>query len=134
MTEQDILTSSGKYKYREKLASTEVRANCAELARRITQLLTSFSHFSGDSDERKLSSGFRDKDSNTAAGGAKFSSHLEGRAADIRDEDGRLALFCVRNLDLLEHFQLWMEDPHYTKGWVHLQSRPVPLHRIFKPF
>lgn len=134
MTQFDVLTTGGKFKYREALANDQVRAAAAETARRVTLLLQSFGPFAKETKERVLTSGFRDRDSNTRAGGAKASAHLEGRAVDIEDKDGRLALYCVRNEDLLKHFQLWMEDPAFTKGWVHLQTRPVPLHQIFKPY
>lgn len=127
MTSEDILTTCGKFNYRKALAAPSVVINAAETARRITLLLNSFGQ------ERALTSGFRDQNSNAKAHGAKASSHLEGRAADIQDTDGRLAIYCISNKDLLAHFGLFMEDPHYTKGWVHLQTRPT-AERVFKPF
>lgn len=133
MTEWDVLTSSGRYKHRIGLASPQVKANAAETARRCTLLLTSFNSYEKQAEEPMISSGFRDKESNARVGGAKASAHLEGMAVDIFDPHGRLALFCVTNQDLLKHFQLWVENPNKTKGWVHIQTRPVPLHRIFEP-
>lgn len=133
MTEWDILTTSGKYQHRESLASDDVRKNALDLSKKVTLMLQSFSSYSKEVSERKLTSGFRDKISNEQAHGAKHSAHLEGKACDVEDTNGRLALFCVTNADLLAHFELFMEDPNYTHGWVHLQSRPVPGCRIFKP-
>lgn len=125
MTLDDVLTSSGKFPKRALLADSYVQANAVETARRVTMMLTSFASVAKETSERKLSSGFRDKQSNAAAGGAKASCHLFGMAADIEDKDRKFATFCVANEDLLRHFGLWMEDPRYTKSWVHLQTRPV---------
>jgi hypothetical protein len=127
MTAEDVLTTCGKFNYRAMLASEQVRSNAAETARRVSLLLNSFGS------DRKLTSGFRDRESNARAHGAKASAHIEGRAVDIEDHDGRLALYCVQNQDLLAHIQLWVENPQYTKGWVHVQTRPT-TERVFKPY
>ena len=125
MTSADILSSSGKYPERVKLADAYVRANSAETARRVSMFLTSFNSVSKESKERSITSGFRDKMSNTRARGAKASCHLFGMAVDIEDKDGRLDAFCVANEDLLKHFALWVESPKHTPGWCHMQTRPV---------
>ncbi len=64
------------------------------------------------------------------------SSHLYGCAVDISDQDGKFAywLQTVTGQRKLIECGLWMEDPKYTKGWVHLQSyAPKSLNRYFIP-
>ncbi len=127
LTADDIVTTCGKYSARAMHATPEVYEAAKDLARRLNQLFTAFGA------GRTLSSGFRDPKSNKAVGGAPMSAHLEGRAADVVDLDGRLAIYCLSNLEILAQLGLWMEDPMKTKGWVHLQTRPVPGKRVFKP-
>lgn len=80
-----------------------------------------------------VTSGYRPGRYNKAAGGARKSAHLTLEACDFADPTGGLAAFCIQNLKLLEECGLWMESPTKTKGWVHLQTRPVPGKRIFLP-
>lgn len=62
------------------------------------------------------------------------SMHLRGGAADVSDRDGSLAAFCAANVPLLERARLWLEDPTYTRGWVHFQiTPPLSKSRFFKP-
>lgn len=56
--------------------------------------------------------------------GAKSSKHKIGRAVDVYDPRRELAKWCVNNLDMLERFGLYMEDPRWTPTWVHLQDMP----------
>lgn len=79
----------------------------------------------------KVTSGYRTFDHNKKIHGAKNSAHLFCQAADIADPRGELARFLT--LEILEECGLWMEDPHYSPSWCHLQSRPARA-RIFKPF
>ncbi len=82
----------------------------------------------------KVSSGYRPGKYNSAAGGAKNSSHLSCEAVDIADSDRRFMQWCVVNLSVLEKAGLYMEDPEHTPSWVHLQTRkPKSGNRIFKP-
>jgi hypothetical protein len=80
-------------------------------------------------------SGARCAEHNAKVGGAKQSAHIEGRAVDIERSPALLG-FCHANL---EKFGLWMEDPNFTKGWIHLTDRPPPgwkpgmSVRTFKP-
>ena len=126
VTAYDVLSSDGRYKSREEDADDAVRNAAHVLATRLSSLLNLFGS------RPKITSGYRTPAANKAAGGAKKSSHLEGRAADFADKDGKFAAWCVENEYYLEQFGLWMEDPAATKGWVHLQSRPAGA-RIFKP-
>ncbi len=70
-----------------------------------------------------VSSGYRPPSINASVGGAKRSSHLLCMAVDFRDPTGEFAKWCLDNLDIIEKAGLYMEDPDYTMGWVHLQSR-----------
>lgn len=79
-----------------------------------------------------ITSGYRSPERNTAVGGAKNSAHLFCQAADISDPKGSLAEWCLQNQEILEEIELWMEEPHRTVGWVHLQSRPAN-NRVFRP-
>lgn len=127
LTADDIVTTCGKYAARATHATPEVYEAAKDLARRLNQLFTAFGA------GRTLSSGFRDPRTNKAVGGAPMSAHLEGKAADVVDLDGRLAIFCLLHEPMLATLGLWYEDPMHTRGWVHLQSRPVPGTRRFKP-
>lgn len=79
-----------------------------------------------------ITSGYRPLTYNLKIGGAKDSSHITCQAVDIKDSDGSLGKYLQSNPSILEEFGLWMEDPNYTKTWVHLQIRPA-ISRIFKP-
>lgn len=72
---------------------------------------------------------------NTLVGGAKNSAHMQGQAMDVGDPlpARPFTRFCLTHLDLLEQVGLWMEDPQWTPGWVHLQTREVPGVRVFRP-
>ena len=82
-----------------------------------------------------VSSGYRPAAINALIpGAAKKSNHMACLAVDLADRGGKLAEYCLNNLKLLEEFGLWMEDPAYTKGWVHLQCVPPKSNnRVFKP-
>lgn len=80
----------------------------------------------------RVSSGYRPGVFNLKAGGAKKSAHLTCEACDFADEDGELAAWCLKNVPLLEKAGLYLENPSFTKGWVHLQTRPTK-NRIFVP-
>ena len=127
LTADDIVTASGKFPARAMLADAIILMHCKDLATRLNRLMTSFGA------SRALTSGFRDSKTNARVGGAAHSAHLEGKAADIEDKDGRLAIFCLTHESLLATLGLWMENPLHTTGWVHVQSRPVPGARIFLP-
>lgn len=138
MTVDDVLTSSGQYPDRRiKWPVTQVMlADAHVLSVRATQLLTSYaSTRKPDEPEPRVTSGYRPTEINTKVkGAAKGSNHLLCRAADISDPHADLATWCLGNLDLLEHFELWMESPKHTPGWVHLQiCPPRSNNRVFVP-
>lgn len=86
-----------------------------------------------------VTSGYRPPEANAAANGKPQSAHLTCEACDFRDDDGQLAQWCIRNLDLLQRAGLYMESPTSTRtptggGWVHLQTRaPKSGKRVFIP-
>lgn len=126
LTEQDILTSSGKYPDREASpeCTVEVRVYAKQLCARVNALLTDIG-WQGAS----VNSGFRTVAANRAAGGATRSAHLTGEAVDLFDPRGKLQALITD--ELLEKHGLYREDPDRTPGWVHLQTRPTNA-RTFK--
>ncbi len=126
----DILTSSGKYKEREQHeeCTSPVRINAADLAERVSKLLDELGF------RASVSSGFRTAAANSAANGAKRSAHQTGEAVDLVDPQGKLAQAILADTSILEKYDLYMENPQYTNGWVHLQSRRTKSgNRIFIP-
>ena len=62
---------------------------------------------------------------------ALHSAHNEGLAVDLRAQDMvDFHKFCLAEL---VRWNCWMEDPASTPNWSHLQKRPVPGKRVFKP-
>jgi len=84
---------------------------------------------------RGVTSGWRPKTLNDATpGAAKKSNHIKCLAVDLEDKDGKLAKWCVENVERLVEIGLWMESPMHTKGWVHVQTiAPRSGNRIFIP-
>ena len=81
-----------------------------------------------------LSSGYRPSMINSNVGGAKRSAHMQCQAVDIIDKDGLIANWVLNHLTLLEENGIFMEDPRYTKGWIHLDIRgPKSGKRVFIP-
>lgn len=81
-----------------------------------------------------VSSGYRPGHYNKKAGGAPNSAHVACQAVDFKDEDGALKRWLLANEYLLKVTGLYMEDPNYTLGWVHLATRPPASgKRVFKP-
>lgn len=65
---------------------------------------------------------------------ATHSAHLSGCAADISDPSGYLATWIMERLSLMEKIGLWVEDPHYTPTWLHVQIyAPLSMKRVFIP-
>lgn len=84
-----------------------------------------------------VSSGYRTPMHNAEIGGAQGSLHCQCRAIDIRDRNGEFCNWCLNNLPYIAETGLWMENPMYTPGWVHLDTRPrrtlvfIPDNRTF---
>lgn len=119
LTLDDLLISSGRYPDRKSSpeCTYEVILNAGVLLARVNALL---SHLGVTA---SVTSGFRTKAANAAAGGAPHSAHLLGKAVDLFDPLGGLDK-CITD-ELLAQFDLYREDPARTKGWVHLQTRPT---------
>ena len=66
---------------------------------------------------------------------APNSKHLSGQACDIADSNGELREWVLLNLQLCKDVGLWLEDPRYTKGWIHFSTVPPKSNkRIFIPY
>lgn len=111
---------------REYPLSPQLEQNLEDLLRRLNNVRALYGK------PMLVTSGYRPGGYNRAAGGAAKSCHLICKAADFSDPDGELAKWLLNNLDVLVEEGLWLENPKYTKGWVHLQTRPVAA-RVFKP-
>lgn len=124
----DILTSGGKYPERERDArcTSEVRMRAADLAERVSKLLEEVRF------KPKVSSGLRFPE--TLANDVARSAHFTGEAVDLTDPDQVISEAILDRPDLLVKYDLYMENPRYTKTWVHLQSRPTRSgNRVFVP-
>lgn len=75
---------------------------------------------------------YRSKEWDIKKGRSGKSTHCQLMAVDFKD-DGKFAKWCLDNLGILAQAGLWMEDPRYTKGWVHLDSKPRK-NRVFIPY
>lgn len=116
LTAHDVLSSSGEHPDREVNATPQQRANAAEVAARVTALFAEIGL-----PVPVVSSGLRTPEANAAAGGAKFSAHLEGKAVDLVDSGKKISSRITPAL-LLKH-QLRREDNDSTPTWCHLDTR-----------
>lgn len=126
----EILTSSGRYPEREKDAecTTAVRVAAADLAERVSKLLDELGFVT------TVSSGFRTTAANKSANGAKRSAHQSGEAVDLWDPQGKIAQAVLADPSILEKYDLYMESPQHTNGWIHLSTRRTKSgNRIFLP-
>lgn len=146
ITGRDILDTSGKYPDRVMYATPEIVANADNFAAKLAKLESAYLGAHGSLAEPfELSSGLRPDHVNAATPGASpNSAHKYGRAGDVRDRLGRLAIFCLCDQALLAHLGLYLEDPRYTVkfdaatklwvAWTHLQDVPPKSGaRVFIP-
>lgn len=107
----------------------EIVTNAVILVERVHKLLKVFG------EERDITSGWRPPSVNgNTPGAALRSKHMTGQAIDLADPEGDLDDWCMDHLDMLEHFELWLEHPSATKNWCHLQSLPPKSNkRVFYP-
>lgn len=120
--------------YAKELNAATVRA--AEITvKRTNLLLAEFRYATGDSEQRKVSSGWRPSALNASTLGASLrSKHIIGQAIDVSDPEGDLDTWCMDHLDTLARIGLWLEHPAATKGWCHLQTLPPKSgNRVFYP-
>lgn len=126
----DILTSGGKHDAREKSpeCTTAVRVNAADTAERVSKLCDRLGV------RPSITSGFRTASANRAAGGSPNSAHLTGEAVDLEDTKGEVGRAILADPGLLDECDLYIENPQFTKGWVHCQTRRTKSgRRIFVP-
>lgn len=114
--------------YRAEL-TTDLRANARDTVRRVNRLLKRAGVAA------KVSSGWRPAAINaTIPGAAPGSKHISCLAIDLEDPHGVLDAWCMANLGVLEEIGLWLEHPHATPGWCHLQTQPPRSgSRVFSP-
>ena len=128
---QQYITANGKYPDRlgSKDLTQDVTNNAIKLVTRLNEYLSELGIL-----RVVVSSGFRPNAVNAKiANAAKKSNHLMGLAVDFQD-DGTLARTILSNLELARKYGLYIEDPRWTKGWVHLQLvAPSSRKRIFVP-
>ncbi len=116
----------------------ELRANARDTMRRVNRLLKRAAKqvpLGGAGITVSVSSGWRPATINAAVpGAAKNSKHIQCLAIDLNDRNGRLDAWCMANLEVLEELGLWLEHPHATPGWCHLQTQPPRSGtRVFNP-
>lgn len=108
--------------------SKEIEMNCLKTIQAVDEFLKNFI------DPITVASGWRDKQSNAAAGGAPSSCHLTGEAVDIKDTTGELWNYVLNHLEEARDLGLFFEDRRATPTWVHFQTRPVKSgKRIYIP-
>lgn len=117
----------------------EVRNNATDLLQRVNNLLQELSKLAPFVSTSKVASGWRPREVNKKVGGAPRSYHITGQAIDLKDNDSQeLGNLIIRNNHLLHRYQLWLENPSYTRGntnWIHLDigTRPDNDLRMFNP-
>lgn len=129
-----ILTLADYFMGRDVVHADELdvtlRANALATVSRVNALL----HLAGAA-EATVNSGWRPYSINAAIPNASARSrHLTCQAIDLRDRDGILDAWCLRNLDRLAELELWLEHPCATPGWCHVQTVPPKSgRRVFMP-
>lgn len=108
----------------------EFRQSAETLLLRVKLLLTTIGV-----NQRNINSGWRPSSYNaTVKGAASKSKHCTGCAVDLADADKLLAGAIMRQKSVLTTCNLYIEDPNYTKTWVHFQTVPPGSgRRIFIP-
>lgn len=110
-----------------------IRANAQRTVEVANRILTLFKAETKDTEQRKVTSGWRPPRVNAAIPNAATKSlHMTGEAIDIADPDGMLDEW----LDEAEcrEFKVYKEHPASTKGWCHIQIKPPKSgNRIFYP-
>lgn len=132
LTEEDILTSSGKYPLRKEQATAEIRSNARIMAAKANMALDEL----GYTGPRTISSGFRPAIVNAAVGGAKKSLHMQGLAIDfVGQEIGKLVRSRADGPEILRKHSIFMEALESTSTWVHwdLGKRADRPSREFRP-
>ena len=121
------LLNAGSHKWKEQEIDVITKRNLQDLIQKI--------NFLGYQPPMKATSCLRSiKDQQRINPKAMGSAHLYGAAVDIADPDGKLKAWCMANKAKLIECGLWMENPHDTPTWVHLQTYTTKSgNRIFIP-
>ena len=123
------LLQAGNHKWDIKDVDVIIKRNLEDLCRKINKL--------GFQPARYASSCLRSlKDQQRINPSAMGSSHLYGCAVDVADPDGGLTRWVQTSVGRAKLVEcgLWVEDPKYTNGWLHLSSyMPKSGNRIFIP-
>ncbi len=135
LTFDAVATSSGRYpeRVRSPEFTPEIEGNINKLLPPVNAMLRNL----GVS-RVEVTSGFRTSASNSSTpNAAKKSNHMLGLAVDILDDENQ-TLGKKITLELLEKYNLYMEDLSATIGkntnWVHLQVvKTKSGRRVFKP-
>lgn len=109
--------------------TAQIDENIDDLLVRINKVRTAYGK------PMTVASGWRTVEiNNMTPNAAPRSNHCLGLACDIRDSDGKLRTWVLANLQLLKDVGLWIEEPSYTKNWIHFQSVPPGSRkRVFVP-
>ena len=124
MNPKDWLVTEDEYMGNAQYPSDTHINNALDLLARVNRIRIWYNH------PMIVSSGYRTPLHNASIGGAQGSLHCQCRAIDIRD-------WCLNNLPYIAETGLWMENPMYTPGWVHLDTRQrrtlvfIPDNRTF---
>lgn len=100
--------------------------NMAELLSRVNHLLASLNF------DPKISSGYRPSRINKSVGGAKMSTHTVCAGIDLIDPENKIGKFLKKNPLILNRYDLYLENPDHTPGWMHLDIKQRK-NRIFNP-
>lgn len=95
--------------------------NLETLLERINKL--AFKYYNDEKKNLTVSSGFRPAYFNTRVGGAKSSAHKTCMAVDFNDERGDVKKWILKNVSLLQEFDLYLEQPERTSVWCHIDIR-----------
>ena len=113
----------------------EIISNAEDTVARANLLLSIYRSETGDTEFRKVNSGWRPAAVNKATPNAAMrSKHMTGQAVDLSDPDGDLDEWLLVHIDALGDCGLWHEHPSATKGWCHVQTVPPKSgKRVFYP-
>lgn len=140
MADKELITQKDYFMGRDETCKDEltdqIKSNSVILLNKVNSLLHDL-----NVERAEVSSGWRPASINgSIPTAAKKSAHLEGMAVDLKDDkEQKLGKLILSRPDLLELYDLWLEDLDSTKGkwtnWVHLDTRSRskrPI-RVFKP-
>lgn len=113
----------------------EIAQNAEATVNKANLLLSIYMARTGDTERRKVTSGWRPPSLNAATPGAALrSKHMTGQAIDISDPEGDLDHWLIDHTVVLQEVGLFLEHPASTKGWCHVQTiAPKSQNRVFYP-